>query len=633
MDNNKSILSPASLSGTTTPATQASTASAPAQQPKGKTDVEIMNEISASTQGNFFQALMNGTAEICKDVMGAIMTLLCVIAYFTEDLEQIDRIFRQGVLIPAWWDNKAKKGGATSEYTYAQYYIRRALATFRITVPTIHGLRRITDLYPDINPIYSQDDVGNALLFSSLFRFSCLFCIDNAHWYIYDGKRWVMDDGGATENCKIFTVALAEYARRCAAIDWECFPTKKLMGCDEYIKRDAYAKHTERSKSRRVRETILKDASTDIRMAISLEKFDCNPYLLNCLNGTLDLQNWAFRPHSPADFITKMANVEYRPGLRSPLWEQHIATVMDSDMEKAQFLQKSMGYALTGSNKYACFVIIYGPRSRNGKSATVDTFNKMMGDYGASANPETFAQKFSANGSAHSDDLARLAGIRFLSVPESEQTMTLSASLIKRCTGDGEITARAIYGKQFSYSPQYKIFIHTNHLPRINDLSMFDSNRVKVIPFTHYFEEKDRNPNMVAELTTPENMSAILNWALEGWKLLESTGFNPPHSVLAATEEYHQESDRIGNFLDECMVQSANSVASTREVYERYKIWCDASGLRCGREQDFKKALNLRGIDVGRPRVNGTQVTAYLGWQLRPLPYGPGPSVSPSPEA
>lgn len=311
-----------------------------------------------------------------------------------------------------------------------------------------------------------------------------------------------------------------------------------------------------------------------------------------------------------------VAPVTYNPNAHSKLWEQHITTVMDGDVEKAQFLQKSFGYALSGTNKYASLIIMYGPRSRNGKSATVDTFCKMLGDYADTADPATFSEKSHANGSAHSDDLARLEGKRMISVPESDKKMTLSSSLVKRSTGDFKIVARAIFERQRSFEPQFKLFFHTNHLPRISDLTMFDSSRVKVIPFTHYFKPQDRNPNQIAELTTPENLSGILNWALEGWILLETTGFEPPQSVLDATGQYRQDSDQVGNFMMEHMEEDSNSYVSTRSVFDAYKLWCDRCGLPSGREQDFKKDLESRGISAVRKRIDGKQVTAYLGWSL-----------------
>lgn len=591
-------------------------------QAGGKTDDEVVAEISGSSHAPWFWALMNGEPRTCQDMLVVRMTLLRIIATYTHDPNQIDRIFRRGAIVPNCWDEMVQKDGKTSgRYSYSMYCIHKVLRTLHITVPTIYGPRHIVDLSPDANPLCSRDDIGLSYIYCTVFQDCCRYCTDNDHWYIFNGKYWENDDGRVMEYSKMLTTALAEYAKKCAELDCEVFPQDRRypLNSQEYAKRDPYLKHAIQCKSRRARETLLKDARTDSRMTVSLSKFDRNPYLFNCTNGTLNLRDRTFHPHSPQDMLTKMAAVEYNPYARNLNWEQHIMTVMDGDVEKARFLQKCFGYSLTGTNKYTCMFILYGPRSRNGKSATVDAFNKMMGDYGDTANPETFAQKFNANGSAHSDDLAKLVGVRFVSIPESERNMTLSSSLVKRCTGDDKITARPIYEKQFSYMPQFKLFFHTNHLPRINDLSMFESDRVKVIPFEHYFEEKDRNLNMIAELTTPDGLSAILNWALEGWRLLESTGFTPPQSVLNATSAYYQESDKVGRFMDECMVENAAGVVSTRATYERYKNWCMESGLRPLGELDFKKSMERKGIRVGRPRVNGSQITAYIGWQMAPL--------------
>ena len=152
-------------------------------------------------------------------------------------------------------------------------------------------------------------------------------------------------------------------------------------------------------------------------MSISQSDFDADGELLNCQNGTIDLRDCTLRPHSPTDHITKMANVTYIPGARSQLWEGHIITVMENDMEKAKYLQKAIGYALRGSHDLECMMMLYGQSSRNGKNVTVDAVNKMLGDYGGTANPETFAQKLNTSSSAHNDGLARLAGLRFVSVP------------------------------------------------------------------------------------------------------------------------------------------------------------------------------------------------------------------------
>lgn len=597
------------------PAAPASLAAAPGQQIVPGSDDAIIGQITTSNAKDLYSSLVSGTHPMCRDSKMAMMMLLSVISCYTTDMSQIDRIFRRSTLVPTWWDNPLERDGRKSGMTSGSYYIQKVICTNRIMLLTVYGWQPLVMYCPDENTKYGRDDIGISTLYCDIYRDSVLKCAEQNCWYIYDGQRWAVNTERVIETCKAFTQALCDYYKIVAHLDGLAFPQD---GEDEKknTKNHPYIRYAESVKSRRVRDTLLKDAQSVPGMSISKADFDKDVYLINCKNGTVDLRTYTLHPHTPTDYITQMANVTFVPGARSLLWEQHIATIMDGDMQKAEFLQKTIGYALTGSNKYACMMILYGPSSRNGKSATVDTINKMLGDYGGIADPETFAQKRYANSSGHNDGLAQLVGKRFVSVPEVDGNMTLSSSLVKRCTGDGLITARAIYEKQFSFVPQFKLFMHTNHLPRVNDLSMFDSGRIKVIPFTHYFKESDRNPEMVKELTTEENLSGIFNWALGGLQKLENTGFDAPQSVLDAIGLYRQDSDRVGNFIADNMEQSSDST-STTNVFSAYKTWCESSGLRPGREQDFKKEMERHGISVGRPRINGKQVTSYLGWVLR----------------
>lgn len=590
-------------------------AAAPGQQIVPGSDDAIIGQITASNAKDLYSSLVSGTHPMCRDSKMAMMMLLSVISCYTTDMSQIDRIFRRGTLVPTWWDKPLEKDGRASTMTNSKYYIQKVIFTNRIMLLTVYGWQPLVMYCPDENTKYGRDDIGISTLYCDIYRDSVLKCAEQNCWYIYDGQRWAVNTERVIETCKAFTQALCDYYKIVARLDELAFPQDEGEE-KKSTKNHPYIRYAESVKSRRVRDTLLKDAQSVPGMSISKADFDKDVYLINCKNGTVDLRNYTLHPHTPTDYITQMANVTFVPGARSLLWEQHIATIMDGDMQKAEFLQKTIGYALTGSNKYACMMILYGPSSRNGKSATVDTINKMLGDYGGVADPETFAQKRFANSSGHNDGLAQLVGKRFVSVPEVDGNMTLSSSLVKRCTGDGLITARAIYERQFSFTPQFKLFMHTNHLPRVNDLSMFDSGRIKVIPFTHYFKESDRNPNMVADLTTEENLSGIFNWALGGLQKLENTGFDAPQSVLDAIGLYRQDSDRVGNFIADNMEQSSDS-ASTTNVFSAYKTWCESSGLRPGREQDFKKEMERHGISVGRPRINGKQVTSYLGWVLR----------------
>lgn len=585
------------------------------QRSQSKTDNEVIREILVSSQGTWFDNLRQGKEIPYRDVRMAMMALLCIIAGFTQDPIQIDRIFRNSRLVPPWWDEPVIINGVKGIVSNAVYWGTRAAVTYGITVPTAYGPQRLADYYPDVNPRYTADDIGSSNLYCDIYRGSLKYVEERKSWYGFGGQIWSKSNGAAMECSKILVARLEEYVHRVEAVNEGAFPVEKSDKKKKAAINAQYIKHAKSTKSRRARETMLKDAQSGYGMAESANNFDTDPYLLCCENGTLDLRNGSFRPHSPQDMITKMANVVYNPQARSPLWLQHLNTVMDGDQERALFLQKAVGASLIGTNDYCYIVILYGPRTRNGKSVTMDTIKKMMGTYAAVAKPETFAQKRSADGSGHSEDLVQLAGKRFVSVPEIEKKMTLSASLVKRVTGEKEIAARAIFEHQIEFTPQFTLFFNTNFLPRLNDLTPFDSGRIKVIPFTHYFGERERNPHMVDELTTPENLSGILNWALEGLQRLKSEGFTPPQSVLEATEAYHNESDQVGSFIAENMQQDGGYTL-TREAFRMYCAWCEGARLHSGREQDFKLEMEKHGIPAVRKRIDGKQVTAYMGWRI-----------------
>lgn len=141
------------------------------------------------------------------------------------------------------------------------------------------------------------------------------------------------------------------------------------------------------------------------------------------------------------------------------------------------------------------------------------------GGYGKAARPETITQKDKANSGSPTEDIARLAGARAVNISEPGKNMVLSASLVKTFTGRDTINARFLNENSFEFNPQFKLFVNTNHLPKVTDPTIFDSWRVKVIPFNRHFSESEQNKGLKQELSKPQNLSGIFNWCLEGLKL------------------------------------------------------------------------------------------------------------------
>ncbi len=449
------------------------------------------------------------------------------------------------------------------------------------------------------NKRYTMTDIGAARLFMDVCGDCVQYAADRKKWLFFDGRRWNADGENAVrETLKALADALTVYALRDVADD----------------RRDGFLKWACKWQQLRQRETILKDASS-VR-PVKSEQFDRLPLVLNVQNGTLDLETFTLRPHSAADMLSRMAAVSYDPAATSDRWARFIDEITAGDKETARYLQKAAGYALTGSTEYECMFILYGAGARNGKSTFLETLAAMMGDYSAGAKAESFAKQKYANGNQHSEDIARLAGARFVTVPEPPKNMELNSALAKSLTGGDRITARRLNEGSFEYVPVFKLFFNTNHRPRIDDLTVFASDRIKLIPFTRHFAEAERDTTLKATLKKPENLSAVLNWALTGLHLLRSEGFSMPPAVVQATNEYRHKMDKLAQFMDERTETGADYETPLMLLHTEFANWCSASGLMSVSIPKFRELLEEKQILFKRKRPNDKTISKNPTWMV-----------------
>jgi P4 family phage/plasmid primase-like protien len=386
---------------------------------------------------------------------------------------------------------------------------------------------------------YAQNDIGAGNFFADVYKNVCRYVPEAKAWYVYDGRVWKHDIGN---------MVVSKLAKDM---------TDYMLDCRQFIededKRESWLKYALGRMSKKARETMLTDAQEVHH--VSIMNFDKNPYLLNCINCTLDLQFFRRHQHRPDDFISKISNIVFDPDAKCDRWNQFINEIMQGDIEKARFIQKALGYTMTGNTSEDCFFILYGSQTRNGKGTTMETTLHMLGDYGRTAQPETIAQKQSTHSGGPSEDLARLKGARFVNISEPEKGLRLNSALVKQMTGGDTITARYLHQNSFEFRPEYKLFINTNHLPRVTDDSIFASGRVKLIPFERHFSESEQDKGLREFFRQEENISGIFNWYIEGLKLMSNEGLEPPQSIVDAITQYREESDTVGLFIDECLVK------------------------------------------------------------------------------
>ncbi len=472
----------------------------------------------------------------------------------------------------------------------------------RIRADEPQAIGLLQSLYPELNPRYLSTDIGNSMLFADYYRDVARYVPERKLWYIFQGKRWEPDIGGlrAMELCKKLANELMVYA---------------VGISDEQLRKD-YIDRCKKWQARKTRETILKDAQGVY--PIPMEAFDTDPFLFNCQNGTIHLRDITFHPHAPEDKLTKISDIVYNPEARCERFDRFVDEIMSGDQDRARFLQRSLGYALSGDTRFECLFILYGATTRNGKGTLMESVLRVMGEYGSTVRPETISMKQNISSQNPTEDIARLAGIRFANISEPSRGLLLNAAQVKSMTGNDTLNARFLHENSFDFQPQFKIYMNTNYLPVITDMTLFSSGRIMIIPFERHFEVNQQDKTLKQTFVAPENQSAILNWLLEGYCAVKWEGLNLPESVRFATERYRHESDKVGLFIEDEMEPISNAEERTSAVYDRYKKWCDANGCFAENTRNFKQILAMYGrVERKRPYAGGSETTMFIGFRLR----------------
>lgn len=440
-------------------------------------------------------------------------------------------------------------------------------------------------------------DIGSAMLFSAVFKNKHRYNVTAKDWFYYDGQRWILDREGlrARKSAKELSKALSIYAVN-------CLPDEDEKHKEQYLK---YALTWTYS---RTRNAIIQD-SRDLNF-ISNEELDADDYVLNLQNCVLVFHEDKVEKHEQsADLLlSKIANAEYRPEARCERWEQFLDEVMQGDKDKIHYLQKLFGTCLTGDVRLEKMWFLFGSTTRNGKSTMIERIADVLGDYSKTIRPETLAIKNNPDSRTASPDVAKLAGTRLCVCSEIPKRMPLDVGLLKTLTGRDTIVARFLHQDEFQFVPKFKMICNTNFLPVVSDNTIFKSDRVQVVSFDRHFEESEQDKTLKDKLSTKEALSGILNWMIEGWIAFCREGLEVPEAIKKSTTDYEASSDKLQNFINECLVEAEGKNISVKETYARYEKWCGENGYHVENKQNFISDCKAKGIYKERGMVDGSQV-------------------------
>lgn len=303
------------------------------------------------------------------------------------------------------------------------------------------------------------------------------------------------------------------------------------------------------------------------------DDFDADRNIINLHNGVFNLVTGELVAHDPKFMCTKKMNAGFDPQATAPQWQAYLDQVLP-DPAVQKFVQKMVGYTLSGNPVQRALALLHGPGG-TGKSRFVEILAHLFGSYGATAAESLFKSKREASGPTN--DLNDLRGARMASVSELDNGIRMDETLVKRLTGFDRVTSRGLFEENQTWMPQCVIWLATNHLPRINsdDGAIWD--RMKVIPFREQITNRD--PFILDKLI--KEADGIFNWILEGLVLYLEEGLDMPDSVRSEVVQYRSEQDSALQFVEDSLSTGRLHPAEPNDpgidkgqLFAMFRQWC-----------------------------------------------------------
>jgi P4 family phage/plasmid primase-like protien len=441
-------------------------------------------------------------------------------------------------------------------------------------------------------------DLGNARLLVRLYGEDLRYVHTWRAWLIWKDSHWRRDDDGSA--MRMAKAAVEEMFTEASRINDE-------------TRRNAMRSYALKCQSAQRLAAMIKLAESESEVVLAVDKLDADPYLLGVRNGVIDLRAVKFRAASRTDYITKLAGVAYDPNAQCPNWIVFLNKIFRNDDELIKYIQRAIGYSLTGLTAEEVLFVLWG-HGANGKSTLRETIFAMFGDYaiGSDRNLLIASQK---PGNA-TPDLARLHGCRLVTVNETKQNDHLDEARVKFLTSHDVITARDLYERPFDFTPTHKTWLTTNHKPIIEGTDEGIWRRLNLWPFLFKFPATDQDKLFRERVLLPE-LPGILNWSLDGLRAYWQNGLTPPKVVANATNEYRNDMDLIGRWIEECCELDPEARIRSADLYADYQSWAEREIGFWVKAIAFSRNLSDRGFQPGK--VEGSR--GFTGLKLKDRPF------------
>jgi putative DNA primase/helicase len=444
--------------------------------------------------------------------------------------------------------------------------------------------------------------MGNAMRFAEKFGNKVRYDQTSGKWMAWDGRRWDRT-GGETQ---------AQMYCRGVAIDLH----QELGNCVDSDEKKKTFRHWQYTSSAAGVRNMLFLVRSEPGIAMTEDKLDAHPWLLNVMDGTIDLTTGEIKPHDPNDMITQLAPVYYRKDVEHPSierWSKCLHTWHPNDDGMIEYLQKLMGYCLTGVITSRCLPIFWGT-GKNGKNGFIDPFIEMLGDYAGVA-ARTLVE--GAGREEHCTEVADLWKKRLVLASEPKKGSKLKVSLVKAMTGDKEMKARFMRQDFFEFMPTHKLIMLTQNLPAVEETTDAIWDRIHKIQWGVRISREEQNPNLNEDLKA--EWTGILRWAIQGcleWQKPPGI-LLPTKKIERDTSEYRNDQNPAKKFVDSMFVMGLGLFVSSAEVNRLLGSW-----ISDGHDLLTKEELTAYLVDAGciknhLKKIGGMPIRGWLGVGIR----------------
>lgn len=442
----------------------------------------------------------------------------------------------------------------------------------------------------------AENEDGDARLFAQLFQGRCIYDHTEGAWYLWQGHYWAKD------RHELAPLLVCE----CVARVYQ--EVNLRLGTDTRQEVQNMVKQLTRrvwdlkslGRARRVLELARS------RLPIRAEQWDTYPWLLGTAEGVIELRTGNLRPGRPTDFLRTIIPTKWR-GLDEPAprFELFLSEVFAGRPEQARteliaFLQRALGYGITGNVREHIFLLFYGEEGRNGKDTLMSILKHVLGDtVGAVSHDVLISNGRNPSPGAATSHLCRLQGKRIAWANETSQGARFDVGQVKNLTGGSAITARELYGSEFSFEPSHLLVLLTNHKPHADASDAAFWERLCPVIFNQRFVDQPAQPNERKRDTTLHaalgaEASGILAWLVRGCLNWQKLSLDIPTEVRQARLDYLEEEDTLGDFIRECCVLDPKASISASQLYAAYKTWATDSGYRMPSSKVFGMQMKKR---------------------------------------